>query len=108
MNKFILLFILSISFAAVRAQKKTFDLATYIAPKGWKKQTTVSALQFTKENVTKGAYCTIILYKAIPGKTDPKENFTCQLLSTVSLPDDFTSANLALPTIPLMTSNFQL
>jgi hypothetical protein len=76
MNKLILLCVFSISFVTIQAQKKTFDLASYIAPQGWKKQTTVSALQFSKENVTKGTYCTIILYKAIPGKTDPKENFT--------------------------------
>lgn len=75
MNKLILLCVFSISFATVQAQKKTFDLATYVPPKGWKKQSTASAIQFTKENTIKGTFCTIILYKSIPGKTDPKENF---------------------------------
>lgn len=76
MNKFILLCVLSLSLAAVQAQLKTFDIATYNPPKGWKKSTTTSAIQYSKEDVTKGTYCMITLYKAIPGKTDPKENFT--------------------------------
>ncbi len=76
MNKLIILFVLSFSFAALPAQKKTFDLASYIPPKGWKKLNTASAIQFTKEDATKGTYCSIILYKSIPGKSDPKENFT--------------------------------
>ena len=75
MKKLILLCVFSISCTAIQAQKKTFDLATYTAPKGWKKQNTASAIQFTKEEAAKGTYCVITLYKSIPGKTDPKENF---------------------------------
>ena len=57
------------------SQQQAFDLATFTPPKGWKKQTTESAIQFTKEDATKGTYCLITLYKAIPGKPDSKENF---------------------------------
>lgn len=75
MKKLILLCVFIISTTAIIAQKKTFDIATYIPPKGWKKINTASAIQFTKEDAAKGTYCMITLYKAIPGKTDPKENF---------------------------------
>lgn len=75
MKKLLLLCVFTMSYMTMKAQKQTFDIATYIPPKGWKKQTTASAIQFTKEVAAKGTYCTIILYKAIPGKADPKENF---------------------------------
>jgi hypothetical protein len=57
------------------AQQQTFDLATYNAPKGWKKQTAETAIQFSKEDAAKGTYCLITLYKAVPGTSNSKENF---------------------------------
>jgi hypothetical protein len=59
------------------AQVQTFDIITYTAPSGsgWKKQTTESAIQFTKEDASKGTYCIITLMKAIPATADAKENF---------------------------------
>src|SRR6185436_11119339 len=43
--------------------------------KGWKKQTTESALQLSKEDVKTGGYCIITLLKSVPGNADSKENF---------------------------------
>ena len=57
------------------AQKQIFDITTYTAPKGWKKQTTESAAQFSKEDAAKGTYCMITLMKSIPGTSNSKENF---------------------------------
>lgn len=57
------------------AQTETFDLATYTAPKGWKKQPAESAVQFSKKDATKGTYCLITLYKAVRGTASSKENF---------------------------------
>ena len=57
------------------AQKETFDLTTYTAPKAWKKQSTKNAIQFTKEDAAKGTYCMITMYMTIPGTASPKENF---------------------------------
>ncbi len=57
------------------AQKQTFDITTFIAPKGWGKQATESAVQFTKEDAGKGTYCIITLMKSIPGTDNSKENF---------------------------------
>ena len=57
------------------AQKQTFDITTFTPPNGWKKQAAESAVQFSKEDATKGTYCIITLYKAIPGKPGSKENF---------------------------------
>jgi len=75
MKKSILLCVFSVTVIIAFAQKETFDLTTYTAPKGWKKQPAESAVLFSKEDATKGIYCLITLYKAVPGKTDSKENF---------------------------------
>lgn len=62
-------------FSNINAQKQTFDITSFIALKGWKKQATESAVQFIKEDATKGTYCMITLMKAIPGTSNSKENF---------------------------------
>jgi hypothetical protein len=65
------------------AQKETFDLTTYTAPKGWKKQLAESAVQFSKEDAAKGTYCLITLYKSVPGTANSKENFDLAWASVV-------------------------
>ena len=81
MKKAIPICILCVSVAIVLsplivfAQTETFDLTTYTAPKGWTKQNTESALQFSKEDAVKGTYCLITLFKAVPGTKSAKENF---------------------------------
>jgi hypothetical protein len=57
------------------AQKESFDLATYSAPKGWKKEKTESSVSFGKEDAKKGSYCLLILYKSVTSPGSSKENF---------------------------------
>jgi hypothetical protein len=57
------------------AQKETFDITTYTAPKGWVKKKSDNAVQFSKEDASAGSYCMITLFKAIPGTEIAKENF---------------------------------
>jgi hypothetical protein len=64
-------------------QKKFFDIATYTAPKGWKKQTSDSTLQFTKEDTNQGTYCAITLFKSMPSNANVKENFDLTWTSVV-------------------------
>jgi len=54
-----LIFISFISFA----QQQTFDITTFTSPKGWKKQNSESAVQFSKEDVSTGGYCMITVFK---------------------------------------------
>ena len=68
-------FFIATASATLFAQKEIFDLTTYTPPQDWKKQSTESAIQFSKEDTAKGTYCLITLYKAIPGKPSSKENF---------------------------------
>ena len=65
------------------AQKETFDLTTYSAPKAWKKETSETAIQFSKEDAAKGTYCMITLFKAVPGTANSKENFDLTWTSVV-------------------------
>lgn len=74
--KKILLFPLFLIFACkMYAQQQTFDITTYTAPNGWKKQAGQSAVQLSQENTKDGSYCMITLFKSIPGTTSAKENF---------------------------------
>src|SRR6187551_1403023 len=57
------------------AQQQTFDIATYTAPSGWKKQSSQTSIQYSKENATANAYCIIMLFKAIPTDQNAKVNF---------------------------------
>ncbi|HMU46212.1 MAG TPA: hypothetical protein PKC72_07590 [Chitinophagaceae bacterium] len=68
----ILLFPLS-----VLAQKVTFDISTYLPPKGWKKQMAEgnSSVQYSVQDDSKGTFCLLTLYKAIPGTDNSKTNF---------------------------------
>lgn len=75
MKKSIFIFIYSLLPALIFAQKINFDMASFTAPKGWKKTGTENALQYTKSDDAKGIYCMITLYKSIPGTADSKENF---------------------------------
>lgn len=76
MRKKILLLAILFSLAEnLFSQQQTFDITTYTLPKGWKKQPAESAIQFTKEDETKGIYCLMTLYKAVPGTSGSKENF---------------------------------
>ena len=83
MKKIIFFFIFCSSATIAFAQKETFDITTYTLPKGWKKQPSESAVQFSKEDAAKGTYCLITLYKAVPGTASPKGNFDLAWTSIV-------------------------
>lgn len=59
------------------AQQQTFDITTYIPPKGWKKQMADNngGIQYSIQDNAKGTFCLMTLYKAVPGTEDSKNNF---------------------------------
>lgn len=75
MKKILLCLLILQASCSAKTQQQSFDITNYIAPKGWKKQTTESAMQFSKEDATTGGYCIITLLKAIPANAGAKENF---------------------------------
>jgi hypothetical protein len=68
---FVVIFFVANSFA----QKQTFDITTFTSPKGWKKESSESTVQFAKEDAAKGTYCMITLLKSMPATASAKENF---------------------------------
>jgi len=88
--------------SALFGQQQTFDLATFTPIKGWKKQTTESAVQFSTEDTQKTTYCLITLYKAIPGKSGSKENFD---LAWTSLVKEMVTVSTAPEMQPVLSEN---
>ena len=83
MKKIIILCVLFALAGNSFGQKEIFDLTSYIPPRGWKKQSAEAAIQYSKEDVVKGAYCLITLYKAVPGTANSRENFDLAWTSIV-------------------------
>lgn len=83
MKKIILISALCALMGNSFAQKQTFDVSTFTAPKGWKKQATESSVQLTKEDAAKGTYCVISLFKSLPATGSAKENFDLTWASVV-------------------------
>ncbi len=75
MKKTTLLIVALSWMATLSAQKQVFDLATYTAPGGWKKQAGDKSVQFTREDKTKGTFCIITLFKSVPGTGISKSDF---------------------------------
>lgn len=99
MKKYILLLnFLGMLATSIFAQSETFDISTYIAPKGWKKAKTENSVQFSKEDAAKGTYCIINLLKAVPGTAIAKDNFDAaweavvKEMVTVSAPPEMQAA----------------
>jgi hypothetical protein len=84
--------------ATAFAQKETFDLVTYTAPKGWKKQPGESAVQFIKEDSIKNIYGLLTLYKSIPSTANAKDNFDMAWASLVKEMVTVSAAPEMLPT----------
>ncbi|TMI63470.1 MAG: hypothetical protein E6H07_11850 [Bacteroidetes bacterium] len=75
--------VLCLNVVITYAQKEAFDLITYTPPKAWKKQPAEGAVQFSKEDATKGTYCMITVFKAVAGTANSKENFDMAWTSLV-------------------------
>jgi len=70
---FISLLALTISSFAQTAE--TFDIATFTAPSGWKKQLKEGAVTFTTFNESKGTFAMLALYRSSASSGSPKRDF---------------------------------
>lgn len=55
--------------------QQQFDLISYTAPSGWKKDASANAIQFSKEDTKTGTYCVITVFKSMQGTNNAKDNF---------------------------------
>ena len=75
MKKIILFSIFCTSAAITFAQKETFDLVTYIAPKGWKKQTKETLINYSIVDNKDKAWCQIGIIKSTISKGSIESDF---------------------------------
>ena len=67
--------LLIISFASV-AQKQTFDVVTYIMPKGWNKTVSENGIQLSTKDDGKGNYAAAVIVRSIATSASANDNFT--------------------------------
>lgn len=102
MKKIFLTSVLIVCTCLSFAQKESFDLATFTAPKEWKKEKTANAIQFSIEDAAKGTYCLMTLYKVVQGTANAKENFD---LAWESLVKEMVTVSAAPEMQPAATEN---
>ena len=73
MIKYIAIIAMVLSSIACFAQKQTYDIIKYSAPKGWQKTVEANAVQFSKQN--KNEVAMMMLFKSLPTEKDSKTNF---------------------------------
>jgi hypothetical protein len=86
MKKIILLCSFCLPVTISLAQKETFDLATYTAPKGWKKEVKETVIGYQISDNKKKTWCRISIYKSTDSKVSIQQNFESEwqeLIATV-------------------------
>jgi len=71
---------------SVLAQKETFDIATYIPPKDFKKELKQGAAVYTQVNTTSGEFCAIVMYPSTTSTGDDQKDFKREWASLVATP----------------------
>ncbi len=75
MKSCIFFIVLAILASNSYGQKESFDVVTYTAVKGWKKELSDKSVSFSKTDEAKGTFCIISIYQSIDGVIDSKINF---------------------------------
>ena len=76
------LFVLSallITMAGLEAQtRETYDIATFVAPQGWKRESNDFAVSYVVANNKTGNWCRVTLYKSQASSGDPAADFASE------------------------------
>jgi hypothetical protein len=75
MKKIITLIILSAIMQQAIAQIETFDIATYMPPKDWKKGANTGVVTYTNVNTTTGTFCVLAIYASSASLGDAQKDF---------------------------------
>ncbi len=79
------LFLLLLIPAIAQPQRESFDVFTFTAPSGFRKQTTKSSLVFSQADSRRASWCQIALYSGTPGTGTPESDFEHEW-KTLALP----------------------
>ncbi|HMO81480.1 MAG TPA: hypothetical protein PKD24_11890 [Pyrinomonadaceae bacterium] len=97
MNRFVLATLCTalLSTYTLAQPQDSFDIATFKAPRGWKKQVSEDAILFSIED--KDEYCLITLFKSLPSLGNSTENFNAAWNTIVKEAVTVTSAPQMFP-----------
>jgi hypothetical protein len=70
----------------VFSQTETFDIATYIPPKEWKKEAKKNVMNFTNVNMTTGKFCVIAMYASNASTGNAEKDFKKEWKELVATP----------------------
>lgn len=73
--KYLLVLLINLSGCAAFAQKETFDIITFVAPKGWNKTTQANSLGFSVTNERTRTWAQIGIYKSTDSKGSADADF---------------------------------
>lgn len=79
------------------AQTETFDIVTYQAPHGWKKQSTPTTVSFSTVDNAAGTWCQVAIYNSVPSSGNPAADFSSEWKALVK-PETYTGATEPTPT----------
>jgi hypothetical protein len=75
MKKLLVIFFFLCALGAQAQQPEVFDIASYIAPVGWKKESNNSAVSFVATNNRTGSWCRISIFKSVGSSGDLATDF---------------------------------
>jgi hypothetical protein len=75
MKQFLILLALSTFCTQVLAQKETYDVVSYIAPKGWQKETGDNTIAYTLTNTKTKSWCRISIIRSTASEGDITKDF---------------------------------
>lgn len=86
MKKFFFFLLSSLLTQQAFSQKETFDIASYTAPRNWKKDLNPGAVNYTSVNTGTGRFCVITLYASKTSTGDPQRDFNTDWKDLVATP----------------------
>lgn len=86
MKKTVALLITTLFLQQVFSQSETFDIATYTAPKNWKKDAKAGVVNYINVNEAAGRFCVITLYASKASTGDAQKDFSKEWKELVVTP----------------------
>jgi hypothetical protein len=78
MKKIIAFLLLAATMQQAISQTETFDIATYIPPKGWTKTNGNGIISYTSINTTSGGFCVIVIHVSSASLGDAQKDFKAE------------------------------
>jgi hypothetical protein len=75
LSKICLLLIVFPVFSIISFSQEKFDIVSFKTPASWQKEIKPNAVRFGKEDVSKGTFCLMMLFKSVAADEDSKKNF---------------------------------